>query len=153
MGVRERCWHGICVYFRVMVALHGKPEINVLASEARWAWPEAVRMIFRPRGVNLLVAQSADEFLNIIEHERIYATIVDVDCEKPNGLATVKIIRMDYPLVPCILLSSEAGEGLLGQALELEVFSVIDKPVDMVLLQEQLDRLFVKRYESSIFSL
>ena len=110
-------------------------------------------MIFRPRGVNLLVAQSADEFLNIIEHERIYATIVDMDCEKSNGLATVKIIRMDYPFVPCILLSSEAGEGLLGQALELEVFSVIDKPVDMVLLREQLDRLFLKRYENSIFSL
>ena len=151
--MRAEFWHGICVYLRVMVALHAKPEINLLASEARWGWPEAVRMIFRPRGVNLLVAHSADEFLNIIEHERIYATIVDMDCEESNGLATVKIIRMDYPLVPCILLSSEAGEELLGQALELEIFSVIDKPVDMVLLREQLDRLFLKRYENSIFSL
>lgn len=151
--MRAKCWHGICIYFGVMVALHSKPEINLLASEAQWAWPEAVRMIFRPRGVNLLVARSADEFLNIIEHERIYATIVDMDCEKSNGLATVKIIRMDYPFVPCILLSSDSGEDFLGQALELEVFSVIGKPVDMVLLQEQLDRLFLKRYENSIFSL
>ena len=31
-------------------------EINVLASEANWAWPEALRSIFRPRGGNLLVA-------------------------------------------------------------------------------------------------
>ncbi|GAH06813.1 unnamed protein product [marine sediment metagenome] len=88
-------------------------EINVLASEANWAWPEAVRSIFRPRGVNLLVAQSAGEFVNIIERRRIHTTIVDMDSEKSNGLATIKIIRMDYPLVPCILLSSAAGESLL----------------------------------------
>jgi hypothetical protein len=46
-------------------------EVNVLASEASWAWPEAVRSIFRPRGVNLLVAENASEFVNIIERKRI----------------------------------------------------------------------------------
>ncbi|MHC4628149.1 MAG: hypothetical protein ACYTDV_14315 [Planctomycetota bacterium] len=33
-------------------------EVNVLASGADWAWPEALRHIFRPRGVNLLVAEN-----------------------------------------------------------------------------------------------
>jgi DNA-binding NtrC family response regulator len=127
-------------------------EINVLASEANWAWPEAVRYIFRPRGVNLLVAENAVEFVNIIERKRIHTTIVDMDSEGSNGLATIKIIRMDYPLLPCILLSSAAGESLLGKALRLDVFSVIDKPVDMSVLQEQLNRLFVKRYNSDIFA-
>jgi hypothetical protein len=34
-------------------------EVNVLASGANWAWPEALHDIFEPRGVNLLVAESA----------------------------------------------------------------------------------------------
>jgi DNA-binding NtrC family response regulator len=127
-------------------------EINVLASEANWAWPEAVRYIFRPRGVNLLMAENAVEFVNIIERKRIHTTIVDMDSEQSNGLATIKIIRMDYPLLPCILLTSAAGESLLGKALRLDVFSVIDKPVDMSVLQEQLNRLFVKKYNSYIFA-
>lgn len=127
-------------------------EINVLASEANWAWPEAVRYIFRPRGVNLLMAENAVEFVNIIERKRIHTTIVDMDSEESNGLATIKIIRMDYPLLPCILLTSAAGESLLGKALRLDVFSVIDKPVDMSVLQEQLNRLFVKKYNSDIFA-
>jgi DNA-binding NtrC family response regulator len=127
-------------------------EINVLASEANWAWPEAVRYIFRPRGVNLLMAENAVEFVNIIERKRIHTTIVDMDSEESNGLATIKIIRMDYPLLPCILLTSTAGESLLGKALRLDVFSVIDKPVDMGVLQEQLNRLFVKKYDSDIFA-
>ncbi|NQT29293.1 MAG: response regulator [Candidatus Saganbacteria bacterium] len=127
-------------------------EINLLASEASWAWPEAVRRIFRPRGVNLLVAEDAGQFVNIIERKRIHTTIVDMDSEESNGLATIKIIRMDYPLLPCILLTSAAGESLLGKALRLDVFSVIDKPVDMSVLQEQLNRLFVKKYNSDIFA-
>ena len=127
-------------------------EINVLASGANWAWPEAQRYIFQPRGVNLLMAENADEFVNIILRRRIHTTIVDMDSEESNGLATIRIIRMDYPLLPCILLSSTAGEALLGKALRLDVFSVIDKPVDMTVLREQLNRLFIKKYNSNIFA-
>jgi DNA-binding NtrC family response regulator len=126
-------------------------EINVLADGANWAWPEAVRDIFRPRDVNLLVAESADEFVHIIERRRIHTTIVDLDSEA-GGLATIKIIRMNYPLVPCILLTSVAGETVLSKALRLDVFSVIDKPVDMGILREQLNRLFMKKYNSAIFA-
>ena len=147
-------WHKICnsSMINIMVSNLSKlEEVNVLASEANWAWPEALRFIFKPRGVNLLVAENADEFVNIIKRKRIHTTIVDMDSEGSNGLATVRIIRMEYPLLPCILLTSSAGESLLGNALRLDVFSVIDKPVDMLILRQQLNRLFIKKYNSSIF--
>jgi len=126
-------------------------EINVLASDANWAWPQAMCGIFRPRGVNLLVADSANQFVNIIEQRQIHAAIIDMGSEKSNGLATIKIIRMDYPLLPCILLKSMANESVLSKALQLDVFSVIDKPVDMGILRQQLDRLFMKKYNSNVF--
>ena len=127
-------------------------EVNVLASGANWAWPTALQDIFEPRSVNLLVAERSDEFVNIIERRRIHTTIVDMDSEKSSGLATIKIIRMSYPLLPCILLTSEAGEAVLSKALQLDVFGVIDKPVDMSILQELLNRLFIKKYNSDIFA-
>jgi len=128
-------------------------EVNVLASAADWAWPEAVRSLFRPRGVNLLVAQEAREFVQVISNRRIHTTIVDMDEERSTGLATIKIIRMDYPLVPCILLTSRVDADVLGRALELDVFGVIDKPVNMNLLQQVLNRLFLKKYNSDLFAL
>jgi DNA-binding NtrC family response regulator len=136
-----------------MVANFSKlEEVNVLASGANWAWPEVQRNIFEPRGVNLLVAENTDEFVNIIEQRRIHTTIVDLDSEKSTELATIKIIRIDYPLLPCILLTSVVGEAILSKALRLDVFSVIEKPVDMNILREQLNRLFIKKYNSDIFS-
>jgi DNA-binding NtrC family response regulator len=127
-------------------------EINLLTSGVNWAWPQAVRNILRPRGVNLLVAENTNDFVHIIERRRIHTTIVDMESGISDGLATIRIIRKRYPLLPCILLTRAAGESLLGNALRLDVFSVIDKPVDMHILQEQLNRLFIKKYNSYIFA-
>ena len=127
-----------------------EPEINVLASEASWAWPEAMRNIFQPRGVNLLVAESTNEFLSVIKRRRIHTTIVDMDSET-GGLVTIRIIRMAHPLLPCILLTSKSGKATLGKALRLDVFGVIGKPVDMGVLRKLLNRLFIKKYNSDIF--
>jgi len=126
-------------------------QINVLASAADWAWPLAQRDLFRPRGINLLMADGADEVANILRNRRIQAAIIDTDLER-TGFAMIKVIRMEYPLVPFIAISSRTGWDLLDKALQLEVFGVIDKPVDMEVLRELLNRLFVKRYNCNIFS-
>jgi len=155
-GPVQDIWHGICrIKNNIMTgiwSLSKLDEINVLASGANWPWPEAARYIFRPRRVNLLVAENAEEFVSVIASRRIHTTIVDMDSERPDGLTTIKIIRMGYPFLPCILLTSTAGEALLGEALRLDVFSVIDKPIDMSVLREQLNRLFIKKYNSNVFS-
>jgi len=126
-------------------------EINVLASQADWAWPMALRDIFQPRGINLLVAQGTNDFVQIIQQKRIHTTIVDMDSEKSSGMATVRIIRMEYPMLPCIMLASCTCESILNKALQLDVFSVIDKPVDLNVLREQLNRLFIKKYNCDVF--
>jgi len=125
-------------------------EVNVLASQAGWAWPQALRTVFEPRGVNLLVAQNTADFVTIIEHRRIHITIIDID-SPADRITTVRIIRTDFPLMPCILLTEHPTKTVLDEALRLGAFSVIDKPVDMELLRKQLNRLFVKKYNSAIF--
>ena len=135
----------------IMVALHSQSvEYNVLTSGANWAWPIALNELFKPRDVNLLVAEKADDCVEIIRRCRVHTAIVDMDSES-SALTTVKIIQIDYPFVPCILLSVDARQDLLSKALQLNVFSVIKKPVDMEVLRQQLNRLFLKRYNSNIF--
>jgi DNA-binding NtrC family response regulator len=136
-----------------MVAQWSKlDEVNVLASAADWAWPQALRDIFQPRGVNLLVAEDPGDFVHIIANRRIHTTIVDMDWGRSAGLTTVRLIRLDYPLLPCIVLTSRVDQDMLGRALQLDVFGVVGKPVDMNVLRELLNRLFLKRYNSNIFA-
>jgi len=129
-----------------------KEDVTVLTSDAEWGWPMALETIFRPRGVNLLVAKRPVDFVNIIEKKRVHTAIIDMDYQQYNGFATVRMIRAEYPTVPCIMLTQWAEKELLRKALELEVFGVLDKPVDMLLLQGVLDRLFTKKYNIRIFS-
>ena len=44
------------------------------------------------------------------------------------------------------------SERVLGKALQLGVFGVIDKPVNMDILHQLLNRIFQKRYNSSLFA-
>jgi DNA-binding NtrC family response regulator len=125
-------------------------EVNVLASQTNWAWPKAVQDIFQPAGVNCITVRRVDEFVNVLRHKRVHATIIDADADL-GRLSTVRIIRMDHPRLPCLLLTSDPGQELLDMALQLEIFSVIAKPVDLSLLRRQLHRLFVKAYDSPLF--
>ena len=127
-------------------------SIKVLINNSDWAWPDAVRQIFKDRSVELLVVKQTDEALNVLQQRRIHTAIVDMDSKILNGLSMMKVIRGCYPLLPCILLTSAAGENMLSKALRLDVFSVIEKPVDMNILREQLHRLFLKKYNSDIFA-
>ena len=127
-------------------------KINVLANGSKWAWPEAMRCIFTPCGVDLLIVKAPEEALVLIRQRRIHTAILDMDSENLSGLGTAKILRSQYPHLPCILLSGSSESRLLSDALGLDVFSVIAKPVDMVILQQQLNRLFVKRYDNEVFA-
>jgi DNA-binding NtrC family response regulator len=126
-------------------------EINVLVGRPDWAWTEAVNRIFEPRGVNSIIAADAAGALDIIERRSIHTAIVDMDSAPAGGLSIIRVIRGYYPMLPCILVSRSTEEKLLATALELNVFSVIAKPVDMRILQDQLNRLFIKKYNSAIF--
>ncbi len=127
-------------------------EINVLVGRSDWAWPAVIANIFAPRGINAMVAASAGEAMEIIERNRVHMAIVDIDSQMAGGLSIVRIIRGYEPLMPCIMVSSQSERRVLTKALELDVFSVVAKPVDMGILQQQLNRLFMKRYNSMVFS-
>jgi DNA-binding NtrC family response regulator len=135
-----------------MVAMQSNTgQINLLANQTDWAWPLAVRSLFAPRGVNLLMANSTNELVNILDNRRIHTAIID-GSSTGNAFAMIKVIRMGYPLVPCILLSNSANTELLAEALDLEVFSVLGKPVNLEILKELLNKLFVRKYNNTIFS-
>src|SRR4030042_1834298 len=104
-------------------------QINVLINDADWAWPTAVGQIFRNRNVELLMVKQADEALNVLQQRRIHTAIIDMNSKILNGLGMIRAIRSGFPLLPCILVADNVEKKLLSDALELEVFSVISKPV------------------------
>ena len=130
-----------------------KPQsVNVLITDASWAWPQAVAEIFQPRGINALLANKGGEIVRLVSNNKIHLAILDTVQDDLTGMQALKVIRQHDPLVPCILLAQQPEKRLLADALALNAFSVLAKPVDLTLLAEQIDRLFIKCYSSDMFS-
>jgi DNA-binding NtrC family response regulator len=127
-------------------------EIKVLVGSSEWSWRAVISSLLAPRGIDALVARGAQEAMDIIESNRLHVAIVDVDWQTGEGLSIVRVIRGYEPLLPCIMVSEGCERSALSRALELDVFSVLSKPVDMCILRQQMNRLFVKRYNSNVFS-
>ena len=142
------------IYCRYIVMMYEDlqgGQINVLVSEADWAWPMAVREIFLPRGVSMMLARRPGDVVDIMRQRRIHTAIIDMDSGAMSGIGVIKIIRSENPLLPCILLARQMEQTVLSKALELDVFSVIGKPVDFDVLQLQLDKLFTRHYNCDVF--
>lgn len=136
-----------------MVPRLSQPKsVNVLIGSAHWAWPQAVEQIFQPRGVNALMAQTPAEAVGLVDSSKIHLALLDAGETDQGGMQTLKMIRKHDRLLPCILLAKQMDQHTLREALNLQVFSVLAKPVDLKLLAEQIDRLFVKYYNSDLFS-
>ena len=121
-------------------------SVNVLISNANWAWPQAVAEIFQPRGFNALVANSAQDLVQLVSKNRIHLAILDMVMGNVSAMHSLKIIRQYDQLLPCIVLAQKPAESFLAEALALDAFSVVDKPVDLNLLAYQVDRLYKKYY-------
>ena len=67
-----------------------------------------------------------------------------------TGVQVLKILRQLDHLLPCILLAQHPGKRLFAEALTLNVFSVLEKPVDLNILAEQIDRIFLKYYATEM---
>lgn len=116
------------------------------------AWSKAVEEMLAPRGIRSMVASSAGEAVDILAGSRVHMALVDIDSQVVNGLSIVRAVRGYEPMLPCIMASVRCERPVLSRALELDVFSVIAKPVDTLILQRQLNRLFIKKYNSYVFS-
>ncbi|MDH7599629.1 MAG: hypothetical protein QHH07_08375 [Sedimentisphaerales bacterium] len=134
-----------------MVYTESRPgKVTVLAAGGDRGWPAMVEGLFRPAGVDLISVRHRAGFIDALRQRSVHAAIIDID-QDHVGLSMVRVIRIECPNLPCLLLSSQVDEHLLITALEMDVFSVLNKPPDIGLLCRQLDRLFLRVYQSSLF--
>jgi len=73
--------------------------------------------------------------------------------EEDRPLLNIEEVERQADGRQAILLTSKVDADVLGKALQLDVFGVIGKPVNLDILQELLHRLFLKRYNSDLFAL
>ena len=91
---------------------------------------ETLRDIVEPEGYRALLASSGEEALEIVRHESVHVVLLDMHMPTLTGLETVQLVHQQVSVtLPCILVTADATDTLIRQALRAHVYSVIPKPV------------------------
>lgn len=119
-------------------------------------WHHTVNMLLAPQGVQVLVAQTGREALDMLETRRIHVAVLDHRLPQLSGLQVVKLARehlatrrpADAVVPAAILLTDTPSTPLLHEALGMSVFTVLAKPVNHEQLLDALARA-MRRFHNS----
>lgn len=107
---------------------------------------EALRDIFEPQGYRTFLASCGEEALDIAREERVHLALLDMHMPTLTGLETLLLLRQIHTVLPVILVTADATEGLIRQAQQAQAYSVIPKPVSKNVVLYTVVRALVRAY-------
>lgn len=120
--------------------------IQVLVTDDQPACREDVRTILQPLGLEIEEAGSGEEALELLQMRPVHVLVCDMHLPRLTGLETVKLARRLNAGLPCILMTGRLEPSLIRQALEVQVYSVLGKPISRHELVYTLNRALAKTY-------
>jgi two-component system, response regulator YesN len=123
-------------------------RFTVLLPPEQEGWHETVAGLLEPQGVHTVLARSGREALDMIETLPLHAAVLDTRMPGLGGLQVIKLMRELHKAIPAILLADQMNNHLLREALGMQVFSVLTKPVDFNLLLDALARVLRRYHEN-----
>lgn len=130
-----------------MVAAERRPY-SILITDDDSSCREALRDIVEPQGYRTYLASSGEEAVEIVRFNVVHAVLLDMHMPTLTGLETMQLVRQIREQLPCILVTADATDGLIRQALNAHAYSVIPKPVNKHLVLHTVVRA-LNRYHDA----
>jgi two-component system sensor histidine kinase RpfC len=134
-----------------MVQDQSTNRFTVLLANEQEDWHQTVRGLLQPQGVQTVSAHSGREALELLESIPVHVAVLDAQMPQLGGLQVVRLMRelhAEARATPAILLTSHLTNHLLQEALGMQVFSVLSKPVDFNVLLDALARVLRRYHEN-----
>src|SRR5438105_2616260 len=128
-----------------MTATQRRPYSILITDDDRGS-REALRAIVEPEGFRTLLASSGEEALDIVRGEPVHLALLDMQMPTLTGLETLELVHQVNSVLPCILVTADANEGVMRQAFRARAYSVIPKPVSKNVLLYVVVRALVRVY-------
>ena len=111
-----------------------QPHYSILIADDDDACRFTLREIFEPRGYRTYLAANGEEAIAIVEDHLVDCVLLDMHMPILSGLEALALLRQFRATLPCILLTADASQRLLQQALSLRAFTVLTKPISRELV-------------------
>ena len=123
-------------------------RFTVLLANEQESWHNTVRTLLESQGVKTVSARTGRESLSVIEQQPVHLAVLDAQMPQLGGLQVMRLMREMHKAPPTIMVADDMTSYLLREALGMQVFSVLSKPVDFNLLLDAMARVLKRFYES-----
>jgi len=122
-------------------------DYSILITDDDTRCREALREIMEPQGYRTLQASCGEEAVDIVRAGFVHLVLLDMHMPTLTGLETLELVRQFNAALPAILITGDASESLLRQAVQAHVYSVIPKPVNKNVVLYTVLRALSRFYE------
>jgi CheY-like chemotaxis protein len=123
-------------------------DFSILIADDEPNSREALREIMEPQGFQIFLACCGEEALDIVRDGVVHLVLLDMHMPTLTGLETLQLVRQFNSNLPAILVTGDASESLLRQAVQAHVYSVIPKPVNKNVVLYTVLRALTRCYGS-----
>jgi len=118
-------------------------KIMLVDDEERFL--STTRKLLSKKGYEVLTAESGQEALDLLLQHIVHVVILDVKMPGMDGMATLKAIKRDFPLVEVIMLTGHATVESAVDGLKSGAIDYLMKPASIEDLIEKSEVAFEKR--------
>jgi two-component system cell cycle response regulator DivK len=106
-----------------------------------------VRRVLTAEGYTVIEAGSAAEALDVLNRTKTDLILMDINMPEVDGYAlTAKIRSMqDYMNIPIVAVTANVMRGDREKSLEAGCDGYIQKPIDIDILAQQIERFLIRR--------
>ena len=120
-----------------------KMKIMLVDDEERFL--STTKKLLSRKGIDLLTALSGAEALERLRSHNIHVVILDVKMPGMDGIATLREIKRQFPLVEVIMLTGHATAESAVEGLKSGATDYLMKPTDIEELLKKAEEAFEKR--------
>lgn len=118
----------------------------MIAHGSQNPWVAGLAGFLSKRPVDLHWSHSESEAICLVSERPVHLAVVDDQMPSIGGLALLRRIRRLGLAFPALLVSHQPDPRLLREALELDVFTVVDEGVAVATLVPQVLKVFRRLY-------
>jgi DNA-binding NtrC family response regulator len=106
---------------------------------------ESLRLLFKKRGHEILLALNGKEALQLFRHEIVDLVVTDVVMPKMDGIELLEAVKGLRPETEVIVISAQGTIEKAVQAMKLGAFDFIEKPINPRVISSLVERALEKQ--------
>jgi DNA-binding NtrC family response regulator len=106
---------------------------------------ESLRLLFKKKGHEILLASNGKEALQLFRHEIVDLVVTDVVMPKMDGIELLEAVKGLRPETEVIVISAQGTVEKAVQAMKLGAFDFIEKPINPRVISLLVERALEKQ--------